>query len=100
MADEVVTTLVGTLGRDIGTRESGRVRVSGNTPAVVYGKDFAPVSISVNSRMLRMALSGPLGLKPALTLDVDGKKHKVKVQHLQKHPVRHNVIHVDFMIDK
>ena len=98
MTTETVTSLDATTGREHGTRVSGRMRVDGRTPAVVYGKGFEPVSVSVDSRELRLALSGPEGLHPTLDLTVDGKKHKVKVHQIQKHKVRHNVIHVDFMV--
>ena len=98
MTTASVTSLEATTGRELGTRTSGRMRVAGRTPAVVYGKGMESISISVDSRELRGALNGPEGIKPVLDLTVDGKKHKVKVHQVQKHPVRHNVIHIDFLV--
>lgn len=98
MTTATVTSLDATTGREIGTRTSGRMRVAGRTPAVVYGKGVEPISVSVDSRELRILLNGPEGIHPEVSLSVDGKKHKVKVHQVQKHPVRHNVIHIDFLV--
>src|SRR5690606_27151480 len=37
------------------------------------------------------------GLNALLTLDVDGRRTKAIVKELQRHPVRRDVLHVDFM---
>ena len=56
-----------------------------------------PVSLSVARRDLRVALSGPAGQNTILSLNVDGTSYTAIVKEMQRHPVRRNVAHVDFI---
>jgi len=56
-----------------------------------------PISISVVRRELRLALSGPAGVNTVIDLMVDGKVYPAIVKELQRHPVRRNVSHIDFI---
>ncbi len=56
-----------------------------------------PLSLSVARRDLRVALSGPAGQNTILSLNVDGKSYNAIVKEMQRHPVRRNVAHVDFV---
>jgi large subunit ribosomal protein L25 len=91
-------TLIAEGGRTTGTRSSGRLRSSGRIPAVVYGHGSAPLSVSVDARELRHALSTDAGLNQLLNLEVDGERHLTLARELQRHPVRNTVVHVDFQI--
>ena len=33
-----------------------------------------------------------------ITLTVDGKKYTTRVQEAQRHPVRGNILHIDFIV--
>lgn len=85
-------------GRPIGSRSSGRLRADGKIPGVVYGHGIDPLPVSVDQRALRAALTTDAGLNALLNLQVDGASHLTLARELQRHPVRHNVIHVDFQI--
>jgi large subunit ribosomal protein L25 len=91
-------TLLADPSRALGTRPSRRLRAEGKVPAVLYGHGIAPVALAVDSRDLRSALTGESGLNALITLDVEGTKHLAMARHLQRHPVRGNVSHVDFVI--
>jgi large subunit ribosomal protein L25 len=91
-------TLIAKGGRTTGSRPSGRLRTTGRVPAVVYGHGSAPLSISVDGRELRHALSTGAGLNQLLNLEVDGDSHLALARELQRHPVRNTVVHVDFQI--
>ena len=54
--------------------------------------------MSVDGRELRHALSGESGLNQLLSLKVGSDTHLALARSLQRHPVRHTVIHVDFQI--
>ena len=69
MSDSV---LIAEAGRTTGSAESRRIRREDRIPAVVYGKGMEPISISVNRRDLRVALSGTAGMNTILDLTVDG----------------------------
>jgi len=91
-------TLVAESGRTIGTRPSGRVRGEGRIPAVVYGHGIDPVSVSINRRDLRAALHTEAGSNALINLEVGSDRHLTIVKDLQRHPVRNEVIHVDFLV--
>lgn len=84
-------------GRTEGTRPSRRLRREGKVPAVVYGLGADPVAVSVEWPELRKALTTDLGLNALITLDIDGDQSLAVVKDLQRHPVRRDVIHVDFL---
>ena len=85
------------IGRPRGTRPSRRLRRSGRIPAVVYGMGEHAVAVSVDQADLRGALSTAAGLNALITLDIDGDRQHSIVKDLQRHPVRRDVLHVDFL---
>jgi large subunit ribosomal protein L25 len=56
-----------------------------------------PVILTVARRDLRVALSGPAGTNTILNLTVGGSSYNAVVKELQRHPVRRNVSHIDFV---
>ncbi len=91
-------TLVAEPGRTTGSSESRRLRAAGRIPAVVYGHGIEGISISVDGRELRHALSGEAGTNQLLELKIGANSHLAMARVLQRHPVRHTVMHVDFQI--
>lgn len=83
---------------ELGSARSGRLRAKGAIPGVVYGHGSDPVSVSVDGRELRTALSGDAGLNALLDLNIDGTSHTALAKQLQRHPTRGTVIHVDFQL--
>lgn len=90
-------TLVATTGRPTGSAASRRLRAEGHIPAVLYGGGMSPISLTVERRDLRLALSGPSGSNTLLSLEVDGTSYPAVVKDIQRHPVRRTVSHVDFL---
>ena len=91
-------TLQAETGRTTGSRSSGRLRASGKVPATVYGLDKDPQSVAVQWRELRAALVTEAGFNALIDLHVDGAKGDlVIVKEFQRHPVRRDVLHVDFL---
>ena len=92
-------TLAAELGRPVGSAASRRLRHQGRIPAVVYGHGADPLPISVAARELRAALSTDAGINALLSLQVDGGSgYLAMARDIQRHPVRHTVIHVDFQV--
>ena len=85
-------------GRIVGTRPSGRLRAAGKVPAVVYGHGIEPLSVAVDGRALRAALTTEAGMNALLDLEVDGASHLTMAREVQRHPVRGSVMHVDFQV--
>jgi len=90
-------TVTADTGRPTGSRASGRLRAEGKVPGVVYGQGKDPVPVAVVWRDLRHALVGEAGLNALIDLHVDGGSELVMVKDLQRHPVRRDVLHVDFL---
>ena len=81
-----------------GSPESRRLRAVGKVPAVLYGHGIDPQSLVVDARELRGALTQEAGLNALLSLQVDSARHLAMARQLQRHPLRGNVTHVDFVI--
>lgn len=90
-------TLKAATGRGIGTGPSKRLRVEGMVPGVVYGLGADPVAVTVEWRSLREALTTDAGLNVLLDLEVDGEEALCIVKDLQRHPIKGNVLHLDFL---
>jgi large subunit ribosomal protein L25 len=81
-----------------GTRPARRLRAEGKVPGVVYGLGADPITLSVDWRELRSALVTEQGLNAVIHLDIEGgEKTPTLVKEMQRHPVRRNVLHVDFI---
>jgi large subunit ribosomal protein L25 len=80
-----------------GSAAARRLRASGHIPAVLYGQGMQPISVVVERRELRLALSGPAGSNTVLSLQVDGASYPAIVKELQRHPIKRTVSHVDFL---
>ena len=91
------TVLVATTGRPTGSSASRRLRTEGRIPGVLYGHGMDPISVSVERRELRLALSGPAGANTVLALEVDGTSYPAVVKDMQRHPIKRNVSHIDFL---
>src|SRR5262245_28487738 len=101
MADDII--LSAETGRSTGSAASRRLRATGKVPAVLYGRGAEPAALTVDWRDLRAALTTDKGLNALLTVQVDGTSTKAIVKEMQRHPVRRDVLHVDFLavdIDK
>lgn len=92
------TTLNASTSRELGSRNSRRLRLSGSIPAVVYGHGAVPLVISVDAKSFRTAVSGEQGLNSLIALDADGQKFLVMAREIQRHPVRGTVAHIDFQV--
>lgn len=91
------TKLVATTGRATGSPASRRLRAEGRIPGVIYGRGMQPMSVSVDRRDLRVALSGPSGANTVLELHVDGASYPAVVKEMQRHPIKRTVSHIDFL---
>lgn len=90
-------TLTAETGRETGTRPSRRARAEGHVPGVVYGSGEPAISVSLDRKDLRRALSTGAGQNALITLVVDGERHIAVVREIQRHPVRREVTHIDFL---
>ena len=84
-------------GRDLGSRSSRRLRSEGRVPGVLYGLGESPMPFSVDYSDLRESLTTEAGLNALIEIEISGSKQLSILKELQRHPVRDEVIHVDFV---
>jgi len=89
------TTLVADLRTETGSRPAGRLRRDGRVPAVVYGLGGENVAVTVPATDLGHILAR--GANTVVTLVVDGADQLTLVRQVQRHPVRGDYLHVDFV---
>jgi len=83
--------------RELGSSSSRRVRKDGVVPGVLYGLNEESVTLSVAWPDLRRALTTDSGINAIIQLEIDGKKQMTIVKDIQRHPVKRDVLHVDFL---
>jgi len=91
------TTLTATPRTGSGSPTARRLRAEGHIPGVLYGRGMEPISVTVERREFRLALSGPAGANTVLALQVGGTSYPAVVKEMQRHPIRRTVNHIDFL---
>jgi large subunit ribosomal protein L25 len=74
-----------------------QVRASGFIPAVIYGAHETPSNLEVNLRDIENVLAHAASEHVLVELDIAGSGSKLSlIQEVQHHPVRGDILHVDF----
>ncbi|HEX5488326.1 MAG TPA: 50S ribosomal protein L25/general stress protein Ctc [Rhodanobacteraceae bacterium] len=82
---------------DQGKGASRRLRRAGKVPAVVYGADTAAENIQFDHETLALTARNDWFASSILDLLVGDKRQKVLLRDLQKHPVKPQLLHLDFL---
>ena len=81
--------------RSVSGRKVKRLRPQGIIPVVIYGRERVPQNAQVDGiefeRVLREG-----GNSQLVRVDLEGEEHNILVREVQRHPVRHNLLHADF----
>ena len=72
------------------------LRRDGRVPAVIYGHAREPLSLSVPARDFDRLLEKVAAENTVIELHIDGTMARTLIREIQRHPVRRNVLHVDF----
>ena len=83
------------LRNDTGKGASRRLRRAGLVPGIIYGAGKDPAMISVAHNELARRLENEAFYSHILTVDLGGKKQKVVLKGLQRHPSKPFVTHLD-----
>lgn len=83
--------------KEQGKGASRRLRAANKFPAIVYGGKEAAVAIELDHDQVMNMQVKPEFYTEVLTLVVDGKETKVKVQAVQRHPYKPKLSHIDFV---
>jgi len=80
-----------------GSGPARRLREEGGIPAVLYGRGLDSTSLTVTKRDLYSALHTDSGLNALINLEVGSDKYLTVARELQRHPVRGEIVHLDFI---
>lgn len=83
---------------DLGKGASRRLRRNANlVPAVVYGGEQAPQSISMEAREVVKLLDDQAVFANTVALNIDGTVQNVRIKAVQRHPSKGFAMHMDFV---
>ena len=83
---------------ETGKGAARRLRAAGQVPAVLYGKDQEPVSLTLDSREA-LHLFHSISVENTIVnvrIDDDKEELETLVREIQMHPFRPDLVHVDF----
>jgi len=72
------------------------LRRQGQVPAVIYGHGRDPLSLSLNARDLDKLLSHIQAESTVIEVSVGGQTAKTLIREIQRHPIKRQILHVDF----
>jgi large subunit ribosomal protein L25 len=71
------------------------IRLQGNIPGVLYGKNIKNKAIFINAADFIKTIR-EVGRNSLITMKVNGESHSVLLRDIQKDSLRNEIIHVDF----
>ena len=80
---------------NLGKKFSKKIRKEDSVPCVIYGGEKGPIHISLKSNELRKVIYSPNVF--ILNLMIGDEKYDAIIRDIQFHPVKDNVLHVDFL---
>ncbi|HSO20935.1 MAG TPA: 50S ribosomal protein L25/general stress protein Ctc, partial [Desulfosarcina sp.] len=81
----------------VGNGPSKTLRREGKIPAILYGPKIEPIKLVIDKQNLEPIFKTGAVTQKLLKLEIDGVggTKNVMVKELQKHPVSHNLLHLD-----
>ncbi len=79
-----------------GTGASRRLRITGRTPALVYGGTGQPQLVELDHNALWHALKKEVFHSTILEMELNAASSKVLLRNVQMHPYKQLILHVDF----
>ena len=73
-----------------------QLRSRGQVPAVIYGHGREPLSLSLNARDLDKMLGNIQAESTVIDITVNGQTAKTLIREIQRHPIKRQILHVDF----
>ncbi len=83
---------------ETGKGAARRLRAAGQVPAILYGKDQEPISLTLNAREA-LHLFHSISVENTIVnvrIDDDKEELETLVREIQMHPFRPDIVHVDF----
>ncbi|RMG75922.1 MAG: 50S ribosomal protein L25/general stress protein Ctc [Bacteroidetes bacterium] len=87
-------SIKGTKREKLGTKFANQLRKEGMVPCEIYSSE-GNIHFYADARVFNPIIYTPKTY--IVNIEVDGKEYKTIVKEMQFHPVKDNVIHIDFM---
>jgi large subunit ribosomal protein L25 len=81
--------------RNVLGKQVGALRRAGKLPGVLYGRHTETIPILLDAHETQLKLSR-LTSSSLVTIDVDGQEYPTLVREKQRHPVKKQLVHLDF----
>ncbi|ANE56873.1 MULTISPECIES: 50S ribosomal protein L25/general stress protein Ctc [Methylomonas] len=81
----------------VGSASAKVVRRQGKVPAVIYGGSASPQMLVLDHNEIVKHLTHEAVYSHVLDVTVDGKTEKAVLKHIQRHPAKPQILHMDFM---
>jgi large subunit ribosomal protein L25 len=97
--DEIVMATVSfnATARDAAGKGAARtLRSNGQVPAVIYGHGREPQPLALNARDLDKMLGHIQAESTVIEVSVGGTTSKTLIREIQRHPIKRQILHVDF----
>lgn len=94
---EAIFNLDAEIRTDIGKGASRRLRRAEKVPAVLYGADKEPVSLTLEHNKVLQAQEFEAFYSHILTLNIGGEKVEALIKDMQRHPFKPKILHMDFL---
>jgi large subunit ribosomal protein L25 len=89
-------TLNASVRNEMGTGVARKIRQAGQVPAIIYGHGRTPQALTLNSREVEKLLGQRAAGSTVIELSVDGRSARTLIREIQRHPVKRNILHIDF----
>jgi large subunit ribosomal protein L25 len=73
-----------------------KLRAAGEIPAIIYGHKRQPQALKLNAHQFNRMLEKISYTTTVIELTVDGTMARTIIRELQRHPVKRDILHVDF----
>jgi len=82
---------------DLGKGASRRLRHQNMVPCIIYGGENEPTNIQIPHNVVTKQLEDETFYTQVMTLKVGRKSEKVVLRDIQHHPIKQQVLHMDFL---
>jgi large subunit ribosomal protein L25 len=90
-------TLEAEVRTDLGKGASRRLRHANKVPAILYGENEEPISLTLEHKNVFRAQQEEAFYTQVLTLNIAGKPVECLIKDMQRHPFKQVVMHLDFL---
>ena len=93
---DAIFTLDAEVRTDLGKGASRRLRHADKVPAILYGADKEPVSLTLDHNKVIQAQEFEAFYSHVLTLNIGSEKVEALLKDVQRHPFKPKILHLDF----